>query len=243
MKAFSCAILALLSLLLEIGAQTQASHTAAVKDEPDKLSSHLAASLTEATATGEVVLSADAGTTSFIGNTFAIPLMRDQLTITESAHGSSVGTEGLDRTYAKRIQDFSTALDDGTVGFSINQKSKKRNPLLGILIGFIIEAVITLIALRITFLLGDFSYRFSQVLPISLVVGFVGIFLHIGLGISLLNPIQIALSSLIMLVMIRFITEAHEWADALRITFVTRIVTIGLAWLAFAGMSVFGIYT
>jgi hypothetical protein len=242
MKALSCAILALLSLLLEIGAQPQASHTSTVKDEPDKLSSHLAASLTEATATDEVVPSADAGTTPFIGNTFALPLMRDQLTITESVHGSSVGTEGLDVSYSKRIQDFATALDDDTVGFSINQKSKQRNPLLGILIGFIIEVVITLIVLRIAFLLGDFRYHFSQVLPISLVVGFVGIFLHITLGISLLNPIQIALSSLIMLVMIRFITEAHEWADALQITFVTRVFTIGLAWLAFTGMTVFGIY-
>ncbi|MFT5623357.1 MAG: hypothetical protein ACI9FZ_001291 [Bacteroidia bacterium] len=242
MKALPCAILTLLSLLLEIGAQTQASYTSAVKGQPDKLSSYLAASLTEANVTGEVVPSADADTTPFIGNTFVLLLMRDQLTITESAHGSSVGTEGLDVGYAKKIQDFATALDDDTAEFNINQKSKEMNPLLGILIGFIIEVVITLIVLRITFLLGDFRYHFSQVLPISLVVGFVGIFSHITLGISLFNPIQIALSSLVMLMMIRFITEAHEWADALKITFLARVVTIGLAWLAFAGMPLFGIY-
>jgi len=242
MKALPYAILTLLSLLLDVGAQTQASHSAAVENEQDKLSSHAAASLSEPSATGETDPAAEAGTTHFIGNTLELPLMREQLTITESAEGSAVDVEGLDFIYGKKVQEFATALDDNAMEFSISKRSQKRHPLLEILIGFIIEVVITLVILKITFLVGDFRFCLSQVLPISLTVGFAGAFLHFTLGISLLNPMQIALSFLIMLMLIRFITEAHEWADALKITLVARLVTTCLFWLAATGMSVFGLY-
>ena len=242
MKALPYAILTLLSLLLDVGAQTQASHSAAVENEQDKLSSHAAASLSEPSATGETDPAAEAGTTHFIGNTLELPLMREQLTITESAEGSAVDVEGLDFIYGKKVQEFATALDDNAMEFSISKRSQQRHPLLEILIGFIIEVVITLVILKITFLVGEFCFCLSQVLPISLTVGFVGAFLHLTLGISLLNPMQIALSFLIMLMLIRFITEAHEWADALKITLVARLVTTCLFWLAATGMSVFGLY-
>ncbi len=242
MKALPYAILTLLSLLLDVGAQTQASHSAAVENEQDKLSSHAAASLSEPSATGEKDPAAEAGTTHFIGNTLELPLMREQLTITESAEGSAVDVEGLDFIYGKKVQEFATALDDNAMEFSISKRSQQRHPLLEILIGFIIEVVITLVILKITFLVGEFRFCLSQVLPISLTVGFVGAFLHLTLGISLLNPMQIALSFLIMLMLIRFITEAHEWADALKITLVARLVTTCLFWLAATGMSVFGLY-
>ncbi len=242
MKALPYAILTLLSLLLDVGAQTQASHSAAVENEQDKLSSHAAASLSEPSATGETDPAAEAGTTHFIGNTLELPLMREQLTITESAEGSAVDVEGLDFIYGKNVQEFATALDDNAMEFSISKRSQQRHPLLEILIGFIIEVVITLVILKITFLVGEFRFCLSQVLPISLTVGFVGAFLHLTLGISLLNPMQIALSFLIMLMLIRFITEAHEWADALKITLVARLVTTCLFWLAATGMSVFGLY-
>ena len=242
MKALPYAILTLLSLLLDVGAQTQASHSAAVENEQDKLSSHAAASLSEPSATGETDPAAEAGTTHFIGNTLELPLMREQLTITESAEGSAVDVEGLDFIYGKNVQEFATALDDNAMEFSISKRSQQRHPLLEILIGFIIEVVITLVILKITFLVGEFRFCLSQVLPISLTVGFAGAFLHLTLGISLLNPMQIALSFLIMLMLIRFITEAHEWADALKITLVARLVTTCLFWLAATGMSVFGLY-
>ena len=242
MKALPYAILTLLSLLLDVGAQTQASHSAAVENEQDKLSSHAAASLSEPSATGETDPAAEAGTTHFIGNTLELPLMREQLTITESAEGSAVDVEGLDFIYGKKVQEFATALDDNAMEFSISKRSQQRHPLLEILIGFIIEVVITLVILKITFLVGEFRFCLSQVLPISLTVGFVGAFLHLTLGISLLNPMQIALSFLIMLMLIRFMTEAHEWADALKITLVARLVTTCLFWLAATGMSVFGLY-
>ncbi|KRP36263.1 MAG: hypothetical protein ABS34_08155 [Opitutaceae bacterium BACL24 MAG-120322-bin51] len=242
MKALPYAILALLSLLLEVGAQTLTSNTSAVEDGQDKLLSHAAASATEPGTTSEADSSADAGTTLFIADTLKLPVMRDQLTITESAQALSVDIEDLHFSYGKKMQEFAATLDDDTAGFSINKQSQKRQQLLNILVVFIIEVAITLIVLKITFLVGEFRYCFYQVLPISLAVAFVGALLHITLGISLLNPMQIALSSLIMLMLIRFITEAHEWAVALQITFVARLVAIGLIWLAFTGMSVFGFY-
>lgn len=240
MKALSYAFLALLSLLLEVGAQTQPSYTSTVEDEQDKLSNHVTAILTAPTATGEVDPSSDAGTTALIGNTLELPSMRDQLTITKSAQGTSVEIEDLDLSYGKRIQAFAATLEDDTAEFSVSKRSQKRNPLLEMLIGFIIEVIMTLIVLKITFLLSELRFYFSQVLPISLVVASFGVLMHVIFGISLLNPLQIALNSLVMLLLIRLITEAHEWAIALRITFVTRLVTIGLIWLAFTGMSVFG---
>jgi hypothetical protein len=240
MKALVYAILTLLSLLLNTGAQTQLNRSSAIVDHKDKLSSHVTASLTEPTATGGVDSTADTDTTAFIANTLELPSMRDQLTITESAQSTSVDIEDLDGSYGKKIHAFAAILEDDTAEFSISKRSQKRNPLLEILIGFIIEVVMTLIVLKIIFLFSELRYKFSQMLPISLAVASVGVFMHVTFGISLLNPMQIALNSLVMLLLIRLITEAHEWAIALRITFATRLIITGLIWLAFTGMSVFG---
>jgi len=241
MKALPYAIFTLLSLLMDVGAQTQASNTLAVENEQDKLSSRAAANPLGPSATDEADPSAETETTHFIGDTFETSLVRDQLTITESAEASSADIEELNLIYGKKVQEFAATLNDNTVEFSTSKRTQGRHPLLDILIGFSIEVVITLIILKITFFVCGFRFLLFQVLPISLIVASVGAILQLTLGISLLNPMQIALSSLIMLLLIRLITEAYEWADALKITLVARLVTIVLFWLVVTGMSVFGL--
>ena len=240
MKALSFAILALLCLLLNVGAQTHATSTSAVKTERGLLS-QTDSSLTVPTTATDLTQASDSA--PLIEGTLGLPVMRDQLTITESAQDLSLNLEDLDSSYGKMMQDFAATLEgegDAT-GASIGKRSSKRHQLLDILVGFIIEVVITLIVLKVAFLMGEFRYRLSKMVPISLAVAFVGALLNVTLNISLLNPIQIGLSSLIMLMLIRLMTEAHEWADALKTTLVARLVTIALTWLAVTGMTVIGL--
>lgn len=69
MKALPYAIFTLLSLLMDVGAQTQASNTLAVENEQDKLSSRAAANPLRPSATDEADPSAETETTHFIGDT------------------------------------------------------------------------------------------------------------------------------------------------------------------------------
>ena len=240
MKALPFAILALLSLLLQVGAQTPATSSPAIDDGLELLS-NADASLTEpSTAIDSDPTDATAADNApFIEGTLGLPVMRDQLTITESAQEGTLDLEDIDSSYGKMMQDFAATLEDNSRG--IGKRAPKRHKLLDILIGFIIEAAATLIVLKVAFLMAEFRYRSYQIVPICLAVALVGAVLNFFFDISLLSPIQIGLNSFIMLMLIRLMTEAHEWAIALQITFVAQFVTIALAWLAFTGMTVFGI--
>jgi hypothetical protein len=233
MKVLSFAILALICLLQ--GASVHAQETA---NDQLGLLTNADASLTEPTTTTDVN---PADSTPFIEGQLGLPVMRDQLTITESAQDVSIDIEDIDSSYGKMMQEFAATLEGDTAGVSTVKRAPKRHQLLDILIGFIIEFTITLIVLKIAFLMGEFRFRASQVVPICLAVACVGALLNFTLDIRLLNPIQIGLSSFVMLMLIRFMTEAHEWPAALQITLAARLASVGLAWLTFTGMMVFGL--
>lgn len=232
MKVFFCTIFAMLYLILGAIAQAQDISLQAAEARHS-----VSSSLTEPVTATKVDLS-DADATPLIEGTLGLPVMRDQQTITESSRGVPLGVEDIDSSYGKMMQDFAATLERDGTGVNVEKRAPKRNKLLDILVGFIIEFVVTMIVLKIAFLIGEFRYRFAQITPICLTVAFVGALLHFVLDLGLFHPIQIGLSFVIMLFMIRIMTEAHEWATALQVTFVARLVSIGMIWLAFTGMIV-----
>lgn len=235
MKVFFCTIFAMLYLVLGAIAQTQDMSLQTAEDRQS-----VSSSLTEPVTATEINLNdlSDADATPLIQGTLGLPVMRDQQTITESSRGGPLGVEDIDSSYGKMMQDFAATLERDGTGVNVEKRAPKRNKLLDILVGFIIEFVVTMIVLKIAFLIGEFRYRFAQITPICLTVAFVGALLHFVLDLRLFHPIQIGLSFVIMLFMIRIMTEAHEWAAALQVTFVARLVSIGMIWLAFTGMIV-----
>lgn len=235
MKVFFCTTFTILYLIQGAIAQTQ---DASLQTAADDL--NISNSLTEPVTTTETDRNgiSDADATPLIEGTLGLPVMRDQQTITESSRGGPLGVEDIDSSYGKMMQDFAATLESDGTGTNLAKRAPKRNKLLDILVGFIIEFVVTMIVLKIAFLIGEFRYRFAQITPICLTVAFVGALLHYVLDLGLLHPIQIGLSFVIMLFMIRIMTEAHDWAAALQVTFVARLVSIGMIWLAFTGMIV-----
>jgi hypothetical protein len=232
MKVLSLAILTLLCLLQGASAQTPG----AVDDELGLLTKD-DANLTEPTDSDRA-----SDTTPLIEDELGLPVMRDQLTITESSQELAASQEEISESYVKMMQDIASTLENYEASKGSAQNAQARNPLLHILIGFIIEVIVTLIVLKIAFQLCGFPSLFRQIIPLSLSVAVVGAFVGIVLHVGLFNPIRIGLSFIILLILIRAITDVREWATAIQIALTARLVSIGMMWLAFAGMmALFGL--
>ena len=222
MKVISFAILALLGLLQQVSAQAPET----------TLNTRIGESATELDLTSGVL---PTDTTPFIEGTLDLPVMRDQLTITESSQDLSNVGEDIDATYGQMMQDFAATLEGNDVSPSARQ-NPKLGKLLSTLIGFIVETIITLIVLKITFQLSEHRARLKHILPISLAVATFGALLQYVVGLSPFNPIQIGLSSFLLLMMIRLTTDVHEWAAALQITFAARLASLAVLWLTYTSM-------
>ena len=241
MKTVYFAILALLCLLQGASAQTQKASSPAVDDDARSILTSSEEGLTESTTTSDFDLTttaAAAGSTSFIEDTLGLPIMRDQLTITESAQEVSMGPEDIDSSYGKMMQAFAATLEDYETGARRRDATRELNPLIAALIGFIVEIIITLIVLKIAFRFSDYRFRFQQILPLSIAVAVVGALLGTTLEIGRFNPARIGLSFIIMLVLLRLMTDVHEWATVIQMTLTTRLVSLGMTWLVFMGMMV-----
>jgi heme/copper-type cytochrome/quinol oxidase subunit 4 len=169
-----------------------------------------------------------------------IPSTRKDLTITESARSEVMTAKDIGQHYslAALSDDLSEALEQYEEARNTPATNQARQHIRGVLIGFILELVITMIVLQIAFSLSGFPSLFRQIVLLSLAVALAGAMLEYFLLISLLNPIRIGLSFMILLVLIRQMTDVREWATAIRIALLARFISLGLLWLAFAGVMV-----
>ncbi|CAA6678844.1 MULTISPECIES: hypothetical protein [unclassified Lentimonas] len=223
MKVLSFAIIALLGLLQQVNAQTNETTLNTMTGE-----SATELDLTSSTAPREV--------SPFSEGTLDLPVMRERLTITESSQNRPLLGEDIDETYVQMMQDFAATHEDNKVSPSAQIKEPELDQLLSTLIVFFVEAIITLIVLKITFRLGEHRARLKHILPISLVIATVGALLQLLFDLSPFNPIQVSLSSILLLMLIRLATNVHEWAAALQITIATRLISLGVMWLTFTSI-------
>ena len=171
---------------------------------------------------------------------FEVPVARNDMTITETIQAQEQGAEQLNEVY-----NFSTIdgnLSDAMENYEGSQHALTANTarehLRDVLIGFILELVLTCIVLQIAFSLSGFPSLFYQIALLSISVSVVGALLQFLLSIGLFNPIRIGLSFIILLVLMRQLTDVSEWATAIRIALLARIVSIVFMWLSFAGLMV-----
>ncbi|CAA6692795.1 MULTISPECIES: hypothetical protein [unclassified Lentimonas] len=223
MKVLSFAIIALLGLLQQVNAQTNETTLNTMTGE-----SATELDLTSSTAPREV--------SPFSEGTLDLPVMRERLTITESSQNRPLLGKDIDETYVQMMQDFAATHEDNKVSPSAQIKEPELDQLLSTLIVFFVEAIITLIVLKITFRLGEHRARLKHILPISLVIATVGALLQLLFDLSPFNPIQVSLSSILLLMLIRLATNVHEWAAALQITIATRLISLGVMWLTFTSI-------
>jgi len=169
-----------------------------------------------------------------------IPIARDNMTITESIESEELTAENLSEVYnfSAINKDLGSAIENYENTHNTPATDKARNHLRDVLIGFILELVLTCIVLKVAFNLSGAPCLFHQIALLSLAVALVGATLEYLLSIGLFNPIRIGLSFIILLTLIRQMTDVRDWATAIRITITARLISIALMWLSFAGLMV-----
>lgn len=166
------------------------------------------------------------------------------LTITESQRSEALTTKDIGQYYnfAAISNELSDALEQYEEAQNTPATNLARQHIRNVLIGFILEVAISSIVLQIAFLLSGFPCLFRQIALLSIAAALAGAILEYFLHFGLLNPIRVSLSFLILLVLIRQLTDVREWATAIRIALLARFISLGLLWLAFAGiMVIFGL--
>ena len=173
-----------------------------------------------------------------------LPLSSNGMTITESSQIEALTEQDIGANYdlGKISNALSEALENDAVSHNTAKRNDARIHLRDVLIGFILEVVLTIIVLAIAFSLSGFPYLFHQIALLGIATALVGAALEYFLFIGLLNPIRIGLSFILLLILIRQFTDVREWSTAIRITLVARLISLGLMWAAFAGvMMAFGL--
>jgi hypothetical protein len=121
----------------------------------------------------------------------------------------------------------------------IQRQSRTATVNLGLitLIEFIIELTIPFIVLKVAFQFSDYRFQPQQILTICLIVAAVGAILFGTLQLGVFNPARIGISFMIMLVLLRVITQVHDLSTALQMTLIARLISLGIGWLVLYGMS------
>lgn len=172
-----------------------------------------------------------------------LPVMRGKQTITESTAAQlDLADIGEGYAYGKIMQDVSAAVGHIDTKDNTPRRSEATNQLLRVLIGFVVELVITLFILKLSFQLCGFPSLWPQLFLLSGLVALVGAVVAFLLNAGLFNPIRIGLSFILLLGLIRMVTDVSEWTTAIKIAITARLISIGVMWLALAGaMMLFGI--
>lgn len=173
-----------------------------------------------------------------------IPTARGNLTITESAQIESISEQDIGANYdfGEIGEALSGKLENDEAAHSRSGYTNARIHLRDVLIGFILEIVLTMVVLAIAFSLIGFPFLVYQIGLLSLAMALSGAALHYLLFIGLFNPIRIGLSFVILLILIKQFTDVRGWATAIRIAILVRLISLGLMWLALAGtMAIFGL--
>ncbi|HBR92606.1 MAG TPA: hypothetical protein DEA90_00400 [Opitutae bacterium] len=172
-----------------------------------------------------------------------IPVIRNDMTITESIQAEEQAADQLDQldqlyNFGGINDNLDAAIENYESAHTSSPTNQAREHLRDVLIGFILEIIITYIVLQIAFNLSGFPCLFYQIASLSLAVAVVGAGLDYLLSIGLLNPIRLGLSFMLLLILIRQFTDVREWATAIRIAILARMISIALMWLSLAGLMV-----
>ncbi len=263
MKPFYLLCLACLGLCLSAQALTKGMTMDAVKTELGKPVSHMelgnrtvwiyAGQRKLEFESGKLVRENDlelkstkAPTQSLLGDSsqpelkIEIPVARNDQTITESYQVEELSTDdiGANYNFSAISEDLTEAIENYEDSQGSTAANDARDHIRNVLIGFILEVVITVIVLQIAFSLSGFPSLFRQIILLSLAVALAGAMLDYMLHVGVLNPVRSGVGFLILLVLIRQMTDVREWATAIRIALLARLISIGLMWLAFAGIMV-----
>lgn len=165
---------------------------------------------------------------------------REGRTIGASVQPKSVDLSGMSESYesSNTLESLEAAINAEQATIDPANAGPQRNLLQKIAITFGIEIVVTFVILSIAFQISGFPSVFRQILVLSLAVALAGALLDTLLRMDPLNPIRSAAGLLILILLIRPLTDVREWATAIKIAIIARLVSIAVIWLAMIGLTV-----
>jgi hypothetical protein len=148
---------------------------------------------------------------------------------------SKIG-ENYESNHAAALKRMEKELQSEAALMDREQSSTLADRLVMIGISFGIEVVVTWIVLSIAFSLSGFPSVIRQLVLLSLAVAVVGALLDFVLQAGLLNPVRSGAGFLVLLILIRQVTDVREWATAIKIAILARIISIALMWGIMVGL-------
>lgn len=165
---------------------------------------------------------------------------REGKTIGASVQGQNIDSPGPGQDYERgssKLENLGAEIDAGPIAGEPGAAAPKKNLLQAIAIAFGIEMVVTLVVLSIAFQISGFPTVFRQLVALSLAVALAGALLDTLLRVGPLSPIRSVAGFIVLILLIRPLTDVREWATAIKIAIIARLVSIAVLWLALIGLS------
>lgn len=164
-------------------------------------------------------------------NAEEIVQQRERRTIGASVQANKADSSGMSQNYGSDngLESLEAAIN--------GEAGSQKNLLQSIAIAFGIEMIVTFVVLSIAFQIVGFPSVLRQLLVLSLAVALTGALVDTLLRLGPLNPVRAALGFVILALLIRPLTEVREWATAIKIAVIARLVSIAMLWLAMIGLS------
>lgn len=165
---------------------------------------------------------------------------REGKTIGASVQAGNLALSGLNDSHegSEALERLEADLNGEGMTNTSGSTGPKGDLLQMIAITFGIEIVVTFIVLSIAFQISGFPSVFRQLLLLSLAVALVGAFFAILFRMDPLNPIRSAAGLLVLILLIRPMTDVRGWASAIKIAIIARLASIAVLWLAMIGLSI-----
>lgn len=160
---------------------------------------------------------------------------REIKTVSGSEQASDVeGSQtSINSPYSDVLKNIEDIINLDAPGSTNRQTGQQR--LTALLIGFGLEFAVTLIVISLAFRISGFPSVFWQMLSLSLAVALVSALIDFVLGSDALNPVRSVAGLLVLIVLIRQLTDVREWATAIKIAVICRIVSFAIIWVLMIG--------
>lgn len=164
---------------------------------------------------------------------------RENKTISASIQNEEINyaSMGEDYTRKEKLRNLEKELSIESGPDYIEYEGSSRSRIQQIVIAFGIELVVTLLVLSIAFQISGFPSVFRQIFLLSLAVAIVGVILDLVLGTDPLSPIRSVAGLLVLLSLIRQLTDVREWATAIKIAIIARVVSFIMIWVLLLGVT------
>jgi len=158
----------------------------------------------------------------------------ETITISAQIEDAAYSFEALPQNNqdTETYEDDHLLYDYGKLDDTVTEKDRS----LGILIGFTVEAVVTLVVLAIAFQISGFPCILRQLVLLSLAVAVTGVLFDLTFQADLLNPMRSGMAFIALLVLIRQMTDVREWTTAIRIALIARVISTAIIWLIMTGI-------